>query len=282
MTLGDFFWITFGATAAAGLIVAILVGFGRGPLKTAAHRVYEAIRTSWVRRSRRRSEHDGTMITGSEAIISLDDAVTFSSVAKLLDMAYNEGLFTREIFLKTSTELGQPLLEIEMVDDERIGFSIHAPAESTFLGTQFELMSEGTTVWDEGEALDTIIRRVVSAYKILRLPLNELSLETSFSQLEKSYRIMNAARQEPEGSVKSLAGRLMFLVNDEWVLTDVGLESTLSDRVFEYERGILGTREGIRIGDIPCPPGCDPDLWEEAQNYLQRMHWMTSDPWPST
>ena len=218
----------------------------------------------------------------AEAVLaSLDDPVTFSNVAELLDVAYAEGLFTEEVFLKTSAERGRPLLEVQTVNAQRIGFSIHAPADSSSRGTQFELMAEGTTVWDADEGPDVVIGKIVRAYKILRLSYNRLSLGTAFAQLKHSYRIMYAARQEPADSVKSLAGRLVFLVNDEWALTDIGLESIVSGTVFKYRKGILGTREGIDIDDTPCPPGCDPVLWEEAQYYMERMHWMTSDPWPS-
>lgn len=211
---------------------------------------------------------------------SLDDPVTFSIMAELLDLAYTEGFFTEEVFVKTSTERGLPLLEIEMPDAQRIAFSIHSRADSTFRGTQFELMPEGTTVWHEGEGLETIIGRIVSAYKILTLPHRLLSLEMAFAQLKDSYRFMYASRQEPVDSVKKLNGRLRFLINDEWALTTIGLESTVSDAVFKHRRGFLDRREGIDIGHTPCPPGCDPDLWEEAQYYMQRMHWITSDPWP--
>ena len=224
---------------------------------------------------RQQSDAEGVMV-------SLDDPVTFSNVAELLDVAYTEGLFTEEILLKTSTERGQPLLEIEMVNSQRIGFYIHAPTDSGFQGTQFELMGEGTTVWDEGEGPDIIIGRIVSAYKILKLPHNELSLELTFAQLKHCYKTMYAASQEPADSIKRLNGRLRFLVNDEWVLTDSGLESTISDAVFNYGKGILGTREGIDIGDTPCPPVCEPGLWEEAQYYMQTMDRITSDPWPIT
>lgn len=281
MTLFDLFIVTLAATAVGGVIVAIVVAFSRGPLKAAVLHVYETIRAALVRRPRRRPEQDRRRVIGSKAIASLDSAVTFLTVVELLSAAYTEGLFTKEIYLKTSTKRGQPLLEVEVVDDQRIGFIIYTPADSGFLGEQFEFMSEGTAVWDEGEDPDIIIGRVISAYKRTRLPYDKLSLETSFSLLNQSYRIMHAARQEPAGSIKSLTGRLQFLVNDEWVLTDVGLESTVSGTAFEYKRGILGTREGIRIGGIPCPTGCDPTLWEEAQYYMQRMHWMTSDPRPS-
>ena len=219
----------------------------------------------------------------AEAVIaSLDAPITFANVAELLYVAYSEGLFTEEVFVKTSAERGQPLLEIEMPDAQKIGFSIHSPADTEFWGTQFEFMSEGTTVWREGEGLEVIVGRIVSAYKILTLPHHLLSLEMAFAQLKDSYRIMYASRQEPADSANKLNGRLTFLVNDEWALTDIGLESTVSDTVFKYRRGWLDRREGIAIGDAPCPPGCDSGLWEEAQSYIQRMHWITTDPWPTS
>ena len=224
---------------------------------------------------RQQSDAEGVMT-------ALDNPVTFSNVAELLDVAYTEGLFTEGVILKTSMERGQPLLEVKMVSSQRIAFSIHAPSDSQFRGTQFELMAEGTTVWDEGEVRNIIIGEIVSAYKKLKLPHDKLSLETSFAQLKHSYRIMYATNQEPADSVKRLTGRLMFLVNDEWVLTDVGLESTGSEIVFPPSKTIMGTADGIHIANTPCPTGCDPALWEEAQYYMQRMHWMTSDPWPFT
>ena len=106
MTLVDVFIITLAATAAGSVIAAIVVAFSRGPLKAAAQRVYGATKIALFRRSRRSRVQDWMAVIGSKAIASLDSAVTFSNVIELLDVAYTEGLFTKEIYLKTSTERG--------------------------------------------------------------------------------------------------------------------------------------------------------------------------------
>lgn len=280
--------IEIGAAAAVGGIVILFEPLIRRRLNRT---IREAVRAGTAELEERvvklesvgevqASELERQQADAEGVMASLDDPVTFSNMAELLDVAYTEGLFTERVFLKTSTKRGQPLLEITTVNAQRIGFSIHAPADSSFRGTQFKLMAEGTTIWDEGEGPDIIIGRIVSAYKILRLPHEELSLEVAFAQLKHSYEIMYATRQEPADSIKRLAGRLMFLVNDDWVLTDVGLESTASEAVFAPSKTVLGTADGIHIANTPCPIGCDPALWEEAQHYMQRMHRITSDPWP--
>lgn len=281
--------IEIGATAAVGGIVILFEPPIRRRLnRTIAEAVAAGTAELEERMARRgdigevqASEIERQSSDAQAVIVSLDDPITFSNMAELLNVAYTQGLFTEQVLVKTNTKRGFPLLEIEMPDANRIAFSIHAPTEdSAYRGVQFEMMPEGTTVWDDGEGLDIIVGQIVSAYKILTLPPDQLSLEVSFAQLKHGYRVMYASRQEPADSVKRLNGRLRFLINDEWALTDIGLESTVSDTLFNYQKGLLGTREGIDIYNAPCPQGCDPGLWEEAQYYMQTMHWITSDPWP--
>ena len=215
----------------------------------------------------------------AEAVIaSLDDAVTFSNVSNLLDVAYTQGLFTESVFVKTSSERGQPLLEIVVTGKGRIAFNIYAPVGVHLNIVQFEVMPEGTTIWYRGREPSLIIGDIIGAYKRLKLPHSELSLEMSFAQLYESFKTLFAAHQELTDSIGRLNGRLIFLVNREWALTDVGLESIVSTDVFPPGRA-AGTWVAIDIEDTPCPSGCDAALWEEAQYYMQSMFLVITDIW---
>ena len=216
----------------------------------------------------------------AEAVIaSLDDAVTFANVSNLLDVAYTQGLFTESVFVKTSPERGQPLLAIAVPGKGQIAFGIYGPVGVHRSTVQFEIMPEGTTVWHEGTEPSVIIGDIISAYKRLKLPHSDLSLEMSFAQLNESYRTLFVAHQEPTGSLGRLNGRLIFLVNKEWALTDVGLEGIVSEDIFTPGRSSAGFWSAIDIANTPCPHGCDAVLWEEAQYYMRSMFLVITDIW---
>lgn len=86
-----------------------------------------------------------------------------------------------------------------------------------------------------------------------------------------SHRLMVEARQAAEGSGKRLKGRLRLLINDEWALTDAGLEGTKSDLLYPW-RSIGRYGENLeRAGDFQCPPNCQEGLWDEAKTYAGRL-----------
>ena len=78
------------------------------------------------------------------------------------------------------------------------------------------------------------------------------------------------ARNAASDSVQRLKGKLMFLINDEWVVTDAGLETTESDYCYRwYENPPHG--DYIDLHNEPGPPNCQQTLWEEARYYALRL-----------
>ena len=92
---------------------------------------------------------------------------------------------------------------------------------------------------------------------------------------------MIAARQEDRSSTNRISGRLVFLVNNEWALTDRGLEGVKSAYVLAPGRNVSGRWVGVDIKESACPMNCDPDLWNEAQYYMSRLARLSGDRYRS-
>ena len=92
----------------------------------------------------------------------------------------------------------------------------------------------------------------------------DFNLAYALDMLRRSIRVGATARQQPYGSPRRLRGKLIILINDDWVLTDHGLESISDDVV---------VKAGDAEGDDMMPPyGHDESLWGEAQTYFRT--WM--------
>ena len=50
-----------------------------------------------------------------------------------------------------------------------------------------------------------------------------------FAHLIDSFRLMSGTLLDSKSDTRRPTGKLVFYINDEWALTDIGLESTKSD-----------------------------------------------------
>lgn len=221
-----------------------------------------------------------------QVISAVHEAASFDTINNLLNGATTLGLFKNGILVKTSTDLGQPLLHVSRYSYvERPG----EPRQTTIYLSVIPLMvvqtrqwfasSAGAAVsWFETDSTQDMIRKTIQAYVRLNLPSDKLSIESIFVQLRDSYSLMVEARGEPAGSGKRLNGRLIIRLNEEWALTDKGLERTQHDQhyAWDYHHELDCFYLAFTVG-TPCPDNCDESLWEEAWYYATRLSF--DDEW---
>ena len=202
---------------------------------------------------------------------------SFASINGLLDHASELELFAKTFFVKSSDELGQPLLETsqrtyetrtEII--EAIRFGIVALTHSD-LDTEHYAPLNHEVHWLSDADLEEFISSVYSGLTRANVPHDKFSLRTLISNLQESHRLMMEARKASQGSGKRLCGKLMLLINDEWVVTDAGLEATELGRLYRWYENPPHSNYIIDLYNAECPPKCQQTLWEEAKFYAERL-----------
>ena len=222
-------------------------------------------------------EQDRLQEDTQRIIAAVGGDTSFTSLNELLDHASEQGLFSESMFIKTSDDLGQPLFQVSQDIYNTIplthmmSFEILVLTEIDHIWLIYSKIEGGTVQWVEGNSFEEFVREVYAVFARANLPHDKLSLQKSVTDLQESHRLMVEARQAAEGSSKRLNGRLRLLINDEWALTDAGLEGTKSDLLYPW-RSIGRYGENLeRPGDFQCPPNCQERLWGEAKTYAGRL-----------
>ena len=210
-------------------------------------------------------------------IATVGDDASFASVNDLLGRAHELRLFAKTLLIRSSDELGQPLFETSQRTYETgtetvqaISFEIVAPTLSDFLPERYSWLDHEVH-WSSDADLEEFISEVYSVLTRANVPHDRFSLQTLISNLQGSHRLMMEARKAPQGSGKRLNGKLMLLINDEWVVTDAGLEATQLDRLYRW---IESPSYGNYLTDFSnesCPPNYQQTLWDEARHYAKRL-----------
>ena len=196
----------------------------------------------------------------------------FESTAELLEKAQAQRLFSdlklrtgsdRETLMSLTWESASPDVlralaefvmseEYEYIDpDLLIGDHI--------LFRVFSVIGEAysaSSPWSPTQTLTEAWNVFLNACDREGVPATSIDLVIVFEALAASYEAMIDSRRSPSGPRK-LQGRLILLVNDEWAITDAGLES----RVASYSSQSC-PEEGER-----SPAGHDEQLWQEAVSY---------------
>ena len=211
---------------------------------------------------------------------AVGDSPSFPNIFELLERASAQGLFMDRFLVATSNELGRPLLEVSLVsplpEDQPIHieplvyFRIFELTPSTEEGERFRPARGGELIWRSEDSLSELADRIFDICVKLNLSYDSFMLDVSFASIMLNHHLMFNARQEPEDSAKRLHGKLLFGINDEWVLTDVGLEGTKSDHFYGWYDEHGQRYDYLRYPDS-CPAGCSPDLWEEARYFVRRL-----------
>lgn len=202
--------------------------------------------------------------------------VSQPNIESQLIIASEQGLFADRILVKTNVRPGHPLIMVER------DTTFNEPGSGIYLAIwrvslyddgseSFGEMDDSDMEWQPNDDTSSIIQQIILKYKQLGLPKDDLSTELLFDHLQHSYRLMVAAHHEPKGSANRIDGKLIFLINDEWVLTDTGLEGTKSSRVFRWGREYGPDIHIIFDRDHSCPQGYQESLWKEAVYYATRL-----------
>ena len=210
-------------------------------------------------------------------IATVGDDASFASVNSLLDHAYELRLFAETFLVKLSDEPGQPLFETSQhtyqtktKTIQAISFGIVALTHSDFDADHYSSLNYKVR-WLSDADLGEFISKVYSGLTRANVPQDKFSLQTLISNLQESHRLMMDARKAPQGSGERLKGKLMLLINDEWVVTDAGLEAIESDYCYQwYENPPYGDYI-VDLYNEPRPPDCQQTLWEEARYYAARL-----------
>lgn len=236
------------------------------------------IQATEIRRQRSETERIAT---------SIGEAITFANVEALLMHAYHQGFFDERVLVKTNTELGKPLLEISPFSVNRedqfespvhqVFFRVFGQVSSLRNHVQLGPIEQGIAVWNDGEDLQRVIGRIIGIYKRSRLPEEELDPRLVFSHLIDSFRLMSGSLLDPRPEARRPTGKLVFYINDEWALTDIGLESTKSEITFTPKRNQYVEWVAIDLADTLCPPDCHDDQWNEARAYMDSMKTIITD-----
>ena len=213
---------------------------------------------------------------------AIGEAASFRNIYNLLEEADKLQYFANGLLVKAGGDAAQPLLHIfrysykepDQPRTEIVYFTVVPFDERS--GTYSE--AEGAAIgWTEEGSIQDVVRRTIRAYVRLNLPYGDLSLETALSNLRDSYRLMDEARQEPQGSNRRLEGSLLFRMNEEWVLTDVGLEAVRLDRTYRWIYDHRMELQYIDLDRAVRSDDADMLMWLEAEEYGRKLRF--NDDW---
>ena len=122
---------------------------------------------------------------------------------------------------------------------------------------------ENVIVWATGTSPEQITRRLLE--KLMAdnsAHFQSFDFTRALEALQQSITLAADARQQPHDSPRRLRGRLIALINDEWFLTDHGLES--------IHEAVVVEAAAVESSDMGCPELHDPAAWAEAVAYFRK------------
>ena len=172
------------------------------------------------------TELDRKQAEAARVISTVGADASHANVQELLIDAYGRGLFVHNLLVRTSNDMGTPLLRVTqdiLEDDPQIEsvilFDILYLPEGPLASEKYRAVEEDAVHWSAEHDAQTLVRELIDNFTRANLPHDKRLVQRSLSHLRESYRLMVAARDEPRGSSKRLKGKLVLLINDEWALT---------------------------------------------------------------
>ena len=192
----------------------------------------------------------------------------FDSTWELLAEADKRNLFSEDFKVRSGGNR-EILMEIAISDWPRIMDELMEPIQmdqvyvDILAVSAIEKAHVVASRWWSSESFDDAVNRFWDECQSKEVLTEDIDLAAVFQSLAASYGAMIEARRSPPDTPQKLHGQLRLLVNDEWAITDAGLESRLSNYCSES----LGEgREGENR-----PDGHDADLWDEAAFYAHLL-----------
>ena len=192
----------------------------------------------------------------------------FDSTWELLAEADKRNLFSEDFKVRSGGNR-EILMEIAISDWPRIMDELMEPIQmgqvyiDILAVSAIEEAHVVATQWWSGESFDDAVNRFWDECQSKEVLTEDIDLAAVFQSLAASYGAMIEARRSLPDAPQKLHGQLRLLVNDEWAITDAGLESRLSNYCLEsFGEGGEGENR---------PDGHDANLWDEAVFYAHLL-----------
>ena len=192
----------------------------------------------------------------------------FDTTWELLTDADNRNLFSEDFKVRSGGNR-EILMEIAISDWPRIMDELMEPTPldkfyiDIFAVSATEEAPVVASRWWRSESIDEAVVRFWDACQSKEVLTEEIDLAAVFQELTASYGAMIEARRSLPDTPQKLHGQLRLLVNDEWAITDAGLESRLNSYCLEsFGEGGEGENR---------PDGHDANLWDEAIFYAHLL-----------
>ena len=204
----------------------------------------------------------------SRLIEKMREDPDFESTAELLEKAHDQHLFRdirlrsgsdRETLMSLTWTPGYRPSPLELIDPDWSTLELQEFHLDNIELSAISATGEDSAVshWSPGESVREAWNNFLDACERDGLVPTKFDPATMFDALATSYGAMIEARRSPADDPRRLHGRLRMLINDEWAITDEGLESRISSYSYQSHPG----------GDEQCPVGHDEKLWQDATYY---------------
>lgn len=168
------------------------------------------------------------------------DGLTAESLGKALLSAATNNVLGKDFGVRTGDTSDSPVLyplvqshngEVDLI---YFGFRKWTVSGETFTIHDKEVPvpdAQPSVTWTKDQPAEEIAVKLEEVLRSANIPTSDFSLTCAIGRLRDSIRVAERARDAKGGSGKRLEGALVLLVNDDWVLTDSGIESISSDRL---------------------------------------------------
>ena len=170
------------------------------------------------------------------------------TIGTLLRDAAEDGLLAESIRVRTGPDPDCPILWVLVVVSPGQNMMYLDFQEIRVSGQRIDGVpvpdgSPTMVVWIESDAIADVVAELEKSLERSNQALDGFKMSYAVDRLTRSVEVMRAARAAPRGSPLRLEGRLRLLVNDDWVLTDWGLESVTTSDGYkaEYVTNISGS-----------------------------------------
>ena len=212
-----------------------------------------------------------------QMLSSLHDDVSIETIGGALARAHDYGLLNHGYFrVRTSSKVQAPdlfFLPLMRQDDVALMWlsffpmTERVPMQAGEEQLSVPAASDGTILWSPEMHADEIAEQLEIELMRINMPTaSEFSLAFAIGQLVESIRVMFQARMAASDSDSALQGRLTVLINEDWAITEQGLEATNASLILDIDD------PHAHLEMVTHPPNTTQSKWDEAVQYSQRYY----------
>jgi hypothetical protein len=271
------FFLTFGATILLGAVLYVIQGSFLTTVQEQADRVIENVATQAaaleerIQTQERRIETLSSEVAGDrrereeaadQALAAITDEMTYEAVSSALRKADRSTAISTAFRVPASRDLGamHVYLNNTVLMDRIAGGSPRISIRPWFPDGRQVQQDE----WLPGEDVRAMIARIDEKIGQANLvPADTWDPTMMFGNLRNSLEMF--ATPHRGSSPRPLNGALIELLNDDWILTEAGLESLRRDVGISIDDfpGHVARMAGAEYTPPPAPPGVDRGTWRQ-------------------